>query len=86
LAEAARELSPVVSRVAATSSENKEQMHICVAMATDNLNTSLSTGIGTTINRATGGYQRLDESGRLISKREMRDEVEPFDLQRGDDS
>jgi hypothetical protein len=41
---------------------------------------------GTTINRATGGYQRLDESGRLISKREMRDEVEPFDLQRGDDS
>jgi hypothetical protein len=49
-------------------------------MLLDNLNT------GTTINRATGGYQRLDESGRLISKREMRDEVEPFDLQRGDDS
>jgi hypothetical protein len=47
---------------------------------------SISLNTGTTINRETEGYERLDESGRLISKREMRDEVEPFDLQRGDDS
>jgi hypothetical protein len=40
----------------------------------------------TTINRTTEGYQGLDMSGRLISKREMRDEGEPLDLQRGDDS
>jgi hypothetical protein len=38
----------------------------------------------TTINRVTE-ISRLDESGRDF-KREMRDEVEPFDLQRGDDS
>jgi hypothetical protein len=49
---------------------------------------SSSDGFGTitSINGTTEGFQGLDESGCLISKREMRDEGEPFDLQRGEDS